>query len=183
MPDLSPDGGTIAFTIQHGPGSRIATIGVDGSGLRLLTPEGISAVWPRWSSDGRRLLFFRVRPHGNLILMVMDADGTGARPVPGPRTPDGQPPDLSPDGSTVLYTSRLRIQYDLATVPVAGGRSHRLTDSVLVFEGSGTWSPDGTRIAYERLVSGRHEIWLMNVDGTGARRLIALPSASAMGPE
>jgi Tol biopolymer transport system component len=183
MPDLSPNGTTIAFTIVHGPNSRIATMRDDGTSLRLLTPNTWSAEWPRWSADGRRLLFYRVKPHGNLVLMVMSADGADIRRVPGPRTPDAQPPDLSPDGTEILYTTRLRIQYDLATVPTGGGRSSRLTDSVLAFEGGGTWSPDGTTIAFERLVSDRYELWLMNADGTEERRLVALGSADAMGPE
>jgi Tol biopolymer transport system component len=33
------------------------------------------------------------------------------------------------------------------------------------------WSPDGTRIAFTRVSPGRSSIWLMNADGSHARRL------------
>jgi TolB protein len=40
------------------------------------------------------------------------------------------------------------------------------------------WSPDGTHIAFVRAPSGgcgvRGEVWVVNVDGTGARPLVAL---------
>ena len=35
-----------------------------------------------------------------------------------------------------------------------------------------SWSPDGSQIAFERNAAPHWEIWLVNVDGTGARLLI-----------
>jgi Tol biopolymer transport system component len=34
-----------------------------------------------------------------------------------------------------------------------------------------TWSPDGSKIAFLRLGAHEFEVWVVNVDGTGATRL------------
>jgi Tol biopolymer transport system component len=78
-PDWSPDGSTIVFTnyafsamgsIGDLPGSRIFTIGRDGTGLRRLGDGGTASYMP----DGR-LLF------QNNYFWIMNADGTDPRPV------------------------------------------------------------------------------------------------------
>ena len=46
----------------------------------------------------------------------------------------------------------------------------RLTDGS--DDRSPTWSPDGTRIAFQRRVASGSEIWLVNADGTGVRPLV-----------
>ena len=55
-PDWSPDGGRIAFAT----GGRIAVVGADGRGRRVL-PSGtpLSADDPAWSPDGKRIAFQR----------------------------------------------------------------------------------------------------------------------------
>ncbi len=56
-PDWSPDGSEIAFYSSREGRWDVWSIRVDGSGLRRLTrtPGDQAVVWPRWSSDGKRL--------------------------------------------------------------------------------------------------------------------------------
>ncbi len=61
---VSPDGQTIAFSLEH-DGSRdvgIAVINVDGTGVRRVTAKGSHDRYegaPSFSADGSRLIFFR----------------------------------------------------------------------------------------------------------------------------
>jgi Tol biopolymer transport system component len=179
-PDISPDGKRVAFAIVKGTVSQIATMRVDRTGLRVITADSVSAIRPRWSPDGSQLLFFREGSDGIRRLMVMNADGSDVRQIRGTHYPGVSPPDWSPDGSLILYTSTAS-GVDIATVPATGGRSRELTSDA-ANEASAAWSPDGRSIAYKR--HGLYwEIWVMNADGSGQHRLVALPNANAEAPE
>ena len=78
--------------------------------------------------------------------------------------------DVSPDGSTLLVQS-FRAQTEsqpVYTVQVVGGAHRYLADAVL---GSGTWSPDGKRVAYS---TPNGDINVINNDGTGAHKLASV---------
>ena len=52
----------------------------------------------------------------------------------------------------------------------ADGAERRLTKN-RVYDGFPAWSPDGSSVVFTRAVSGDSDIYLMNADGSGARRL------------
>jgi Tol biopolymer transport system component len=174
---------------------HIATMGLDGSGFRLLTDNSVAAWMPHWSSDGSELVFYRVDGDKIYRLMVMDADGTNVREVAGTEFLDDNLPNLSPDGSLILYTSLISNgQQDVATIPATGGVSTALVAEPNVREEVGAWSPDGQTIAYRRLDSPHlntmvptsgpnYEIWVMNADGSDRHLLAAVPDANGSSPE
>jgi TolB protein len=61
---------------------------------------------------------------------------------------------------------------DVWTIDAGGTDLTRLTHSPWP-EFDPSWSPEGTQIAFRSERSGEPEIWLMNADGTGQRRLTA----------
>jgi TolB protein len=61
---------------------------------------------------------------------------------------------------------------DVWTIDAGGTDLTRLTHSPWP-EFDPSWSPDGTQIAFRSERSGEPEIWLMNADGKGQRRLTA----------
>src|SRR5579864_166606 len=74
-PSWSPDGKWIAFSsdrntkIQYAAGRweelhplSLYVIRADGTGLRRLTPEGRVAGSPKWSPDGKRIVFYEMSP-------------------------------------------------------------------------------------------------------------------------
>lgn len=80
QPQWSPNGREIAF-VHSAPSKKgvIEVMNTDGSNVRRLTPFRIDASDPRWSPDGKRLLF---NTYGNPTqfksanLFTMRADGT-----------------------------------------------------------------------------------------------------------
>ncbi len=150
-PAWSPDGKLIAFAEcchqldpANGPVPSLVVVRPDGSGRRVLyrtTNEEFGLDEPAWSPDGRRIVF----DYGGYELRVLNADGSGVRPVfPGVAGGDGDP-RWSPDGRQIAFASAGGV-----AVMDANG-AHRRHAGVLQ---TATWSPDGRRIAGENLDNG-----------------------------
>ncbi|MET0519663.1 MAG: amidohydrolase family protein [Burkholderiaceae bacterium] len=74
--------------------------------------------------------------------------------------------DVSPDGRQIVFD----LLGDLYVLPMAGGEAKALTHS-MAWEQQARFSPDGRKIAYLSDAGGGDNIWVMNVDGSGAHAL------------
>jgi imidazolonepropionase-like amidohydrolase/Tol biopolymer transport system component len=74
--------------------------------------------------------------------------------------------DVSPDGKQIVFD----LLGDLYLLPIDGGEAKALTHSI-AWEMQARFSPDGKRLAYMSDAGGGDNIWVMNVDGSGAREV------------
>ncbi|MEM6703397.1 MAG: protein kinase, partial [Acidobacteriota bacterium] len=79
-------------------------------------------------------------------------------------------PELSPDGTKILYGSIGARNEDLYVLDLASGRSRQLTRDPAK-DRAGMWSPDGRQIAFFSDRSGRYEMFVIAADGSDLRRL------------
>jgi Tol biopolymer transport system component len=63
-----------------------------------------------------------------------------------------------------------------------GSNILRLTDSAGV-DDDPVWSPDGRQIAYESDTDGDFDVWVMNVDGSGAVNLTDSNASTDWSPD
>ena len=76
----------------------------------------------------------------------------------------------SPDGSTIVYTSRADGAATIWSMDVDGGRQRQLTNSTRD-EGSPCVTPDGRSILFCSARSGTSNVWKMDLDGSNPVRL------------
>jgi TolB protein len=154
----------------------------DGSGQRILMRNPTNGDFnPKWSPDGRTILFVTDRD-GNGEIYAADADGSNPRNLTRSPANDagiGGANGLlwSPDGSRIAFVStRDTKDAELYVMKADGTAVKRLTrapgtESLL------SWSPDGGKLAFQRSPSTpRWAFFVINADGTGAHQVSwALP--------
>ena len=80
---------------------------------------------------------------------------------------------ISPNGSTIAFTYK----GDIYSVAAAGGRATRLTATPDAIETNPVWSPDGSKLAFASTVHGSEDVFVMNADGSGLKRLTSYSSS------
>jgi Tol biopolymer transport system component len=160
-PDISPNGRTIAFTRGHHveEGGGLYTVNVDGSSLTRIVPAAMEPRRPRWSADGRRIVF-----HSNggrymtesANVWVINADGSGLTQLTFENI-DGQAfdPTWSPDDRFILFVHKPRgiPKNDLAVIPSVGGATCTLWAGS---RAAGAWESDWAAAPEAAVVSTRH---------------------------
>ena len=99
-PQLSPDGKTVAFTVQtvdldqNTKPKQIFVVPTDGGTPRQITLQGTDNERPEWSPDSQRIAFISNRA-GSAQVWTMKADGSDARQIT----------NLSTEAAGVLFSS------------------------------------------------------------------------------
>ncbi len=99
-PDVSPDGKWLAF-VNMTRQENLSVIGTDGAGLKQLTDDVFKNRTPRWSPDGKRIIFFSNRS-GTYEIWSVDREGSEFRQMTNFSGPNVNVPLFSPDGKRVL---------------------------------------------------------------------------------
>lgn len=194
-PEIISPSGRIAFVTEVSPfNGALYIANSDGSGLRQLASGAGNYTRPRWSPDRRRIAFARMTDDLASVIYVIDVDGNSGTL----RLGAGSDPAWSPDGKQIAFTSRiggLADGWGIFVMNADGTGVRQLTspnNPTQCSQGSSAndsrpdWSPDGQRILFERDLNtddnggydcgldgyGRlPQVYVMNVDGTGVRRL------------
>ena len=180
-PAAGAGGGLLAFERD----GNIWVAGSDGSGPRALVSEGDGSR-PRWSPDGRWLVFTRGRGTAAELALVPAEGGPPRRLTSNARPESGA--TWAPRGDRVAYTlprslgadSRAdpSIPEEVWVVDVATGQERKVADGF-----DPAWSPDGSRLAYA--TNGRRRadgpagatdnaIHVMDADGTNDHPVLSV---------
>ena len=112
-PQLSPDGRTVAFTVQsidlaqNSKPKQIWTVPASGGPPHQVTTQGTDNERPEWSPDSKQIAFISDRG-GSAQVWITNADGTGARQVTNLSTEAGGVL-FSPDGKRLVFTSSVYV--------------------------------------------------------------------------
>jgi Tol biopolymer transport system component len=76
----------------------------------------------------------------------------------------------SPDGKTIAYCAQRDGEFDIYTMPAAGGEETRLTTTKGLDDGP-DYSPDGKFIYFNSDRTGQMQIWRMKADGSAQEQV------------
>ena len=139
---------------------------------RTLELWAIRGSFPSLDPTGRQLVFSE---HFERIV-TSRLDGSGQKVVFAPGDASVWRPDWSKDGQWIACTvgptfAKPSARGDIWKFRPDGSEAINLTGKMGGNNGFPHFSPDGRRIVFRSGRDGNHEIYLMNADGTGARRL------------
>jgi Tol biopolymer transport system component len=181
MPAWSPDGTRIAWaSIRPGsPARELWIMNADGTDQRRLTDLGTNPGWPSWSPDGSRIAFNDIRGDGTHDIYTMDAEGGDLRRLTSANA--NVRPRWSPDGTRIAFwwqqTTANGVCCTRIGIMNADGTDYRIIPTPSLADFQPTWSPDGRQLAFAMYMPvggtlmSMGEIAIMNVDGSGLRRL------------
>jgi len=171
--------GNIAYERIGDPGLSfdVFSMGPNGSGQVNLTNSADYEVTPSYSPDGRKIVFVRAAGSERNDIWMMNADGTGQ--VNLTNTPEAREisPVFSPNGKTIAYnTDQEYPPANLYLMKADGSGQHNLTTNALgVNDQHPDFSPDGSRIVFDRCGSSGCEIYSIAPDGSGLTNLTNTP--------
>ena len=171
-PAWSPDGSKLAFVSSRSGDEEIYLARADGSGVTRLTRSAGPDLSPAWSSDGRRLAFSR-----NAEIWTMSVNGSAQRPLVRKAKVWHEHHTPTWHRSRIVYSSNRVSSFnaELFAVPAERLTFTKGSDGVLGDDGMPDFSPNGRRIAFTSNRNQQGEIYVMNADGSGQKRLTRRP--------
>jgi Tol biopolymer transport system component len=144
--EFSRDGRWIAY-VRH-PDGTLWRSRPDGAERRQLTFPPLTAVLPRWSPDGKRIVFMSFSPGEKWSSQIVAADGGKLQPVTG--QPGASDPTWSADGTRLVFGGNLLDHTAehpilIQVVDLRTGTASLIPGSEGLY--SPRWSPDGRSIA------------------------------------
>ncbi len=176
-PSLSPDGRSVAITVEDG-NPDIWVYQLDRKVLNRLTFSPRSEHTPIWYPDGRRIAFILDAPPFHLY--SVPADGSTEPTVVLESPIDSYADAVSPDGRwMVVRQLSMEEDYNLGLLEVGDGQNVRPLRNTQFKERFATVSPDGRYVAYESDESGRGEIYIQSFPGPGVRTKVTRDGGGA----
>jgi len=171
-PAWSPDGSRLAFVSRRSGDEEIYVAGADGSGVKRLTRNAGPDLSPAWSTDGRRLAFSR-----EAEIWTMNASGSVQRRLVRKTQIWHEHHSPTWHRSQIVYSSNRVSNFnpELFAVPAKRLTFTKGSDGVLGDDGMPDYSADGKQIVFTSNRDQQAEIYVMNSDGSGQKRLTRRP--------
>jgi TolB protein len=186
LPARSPRGTEVVFASNRGGKAFNLYVRQSGgnSTTKRLTHTSSHDYFPDWSSEGRWVIFSRLRNHDYDVYKISARGGkatalTRNRPKAGCTLGCGSMHDIDPTWhptkGLIAFASDRGGDYDLFTMDSHGNHQRLLLGFPLSDEETPEWSPDGQHLAFSSDLSGDYEIYVVDRQGKNLSRLTVSP--------
>jgi TolB protein len=161
--------GKLAFVGKQRGVSEIYTSDLLFNRVRPLTRDRALVTGPKWSPDGRRLLYTTYYKTGFPDIYVIDVT-TGQRTPIATYKGTNSGAVFSPDGRRIAMALSGTGNSEIYVADANGGNPRRLTENKSL-EASPSWSPDGRRLVYTSDALGKPQLFEIASSGGPGRRI------------
>lgn len=143
----------------------------DGEHVRQVSNINLNCFTPRFSPDGKKIVFTATNPNSDFIYMVDLDDSSSFRfPI---FISGGTDPVFSPDGKFLLYRSEKNFNNAIYMTDLETDSSDIVSDGSLSTHAE--FSPEGTRIIYTSSMEGNMDLVVFDLEDTSenAQKTIA----------
>ncbi len=143
----------------------------DGEHVRQVSNINLNCYTPRFSPDGKKIVFVATNPNSDFIYMV-DLDDSSSFRLP-IFIDGGTDPVFSPDGKYLLYRSEKNSNNAIYMTDLETDSSDIVSDGSLSTQAE--FSPDGSRIIYTSSLEGNMDLVIFDMEDTSenAQKTIA----------
>jgi Tol biopolymer transport system component len=150
-PGFSPDGRTLLWSADRSGNLEIWASNPDGTGARQISHDGEDAENPTQTRDGKWIVYCSSSTK-HFGIWKIHPDGSGAQQLT--RDATAALPEVSPDGTYVLYPAIDETKVTVRVIQVEDGKKAPFTITLdpqratAAFLGRARWTPDGKRIIF-----------------------------------
>ena len=174
-PAFSPDGKSILFTrFQNGYNQEpadIYTFNLKSKEVTKLVSNGsanINLPGSVWNRNIDKIVYSSSKDEHDEIYMI-DPNGKNELQITSREKFMAYEPSFSPDGTVVVFESHpLDVEGEgvITKYSVDGSSNYIALTPTEEDARQPNWSPDGSKILYQKLVDNQWDIWTMNIDGS-----------------
>jgi hypothetical protein len=154
---------------SNGIWSMLAGVSWQNADFHQYAQEG-SARWAAWAPSGDMLAYDATPGNVNRRVYFLGTTDNRQFDIQIP----GEQADWSPDSQKVVYRSCRENKCGLWVSNRDDSGAHQITQ--VGDDAFPRWSPKGDKIVFSRKETGNHDVYLVNVDGSNAKRLTTDPA-------
>ena len=162
----------IAYVSEKGPYikriKRIAIMDQDGENHQYLTDGSSLVLTPRFSPDGKKILYLSYKNRIPQVFMLDLASGKSS--LVGNFPGISFAPHFAPDGKNALISIAQNGRTHIFEIDLNTKKKVQLTHGSSIFT-SPSYSPDGRQILFQSDKDGSRQLYIMDKNGSNMRRI------------